>query len=478
MIVSESHVRIEPEEVPLGSEVRLRARLDRLFWLFVLVGHGACAGLWWWLMPAGYPVRSVPFWTNEVAPLLLLAWVAAAFMAAQNGQTVLYRLMLLGFPAGWLAAAIAGKVAFATSARFLWLAPVAGALAMSAAVARSLWHLRSRSWRAAIAIVAVAAIGGAALPLSQKAPLPSTRPLNQSPPEFTFQSRSALPETRTIGKGVMVHGGDGSLTVRAGRMTVFVHPVLTFLSRSPDGCWTLFASRADREPQPFRLDGLGEEGGTLGFAYRGLGPATLFVHDRRDGAIGLEAFTELVAPIYSHLNAFCDLEFSGHQRLQLGFSPCPALRADVLPFDYPFGRPARVAYLDGSGTFHVAEATSGEKGPFHDLGMGPMERSAPLTITVYDEGQPVLRVTWDDWAAQASTALSPTAGWGLPVNAIEFSLSADSPRSMASLFMTLAGTSVGRGWHSVGHAPGTYRNRMRIEQIGGSTPPGSQPTKP
>lgn len=476
--MSENTVTVKPGHSAHGGEVRLRERLDRLFWLFVLVGHGACAALWWWLMPGGFPVRTVRFWVNSVAPLVLLGWCAAAFFAAQRRRTILYQLMLLGFPAGWLGAAIAGRVAFPTSARLLWMVPMAGAAAMIASVAGSLWRLRSRSWRWALTIVLVAAIAGVALPLSVKAPLSSTRPLSQEPPEFTFQSRSAFPETRSIGKGVMVHGSDGSLTVRAGRMTVFVHPVLTFLSRSPDGCWTLFSARSDREPQPFRLDGVGEAGGTLGFAYRGLGPATLFVRDRANGDISLEAFTELGAPIYSHLNAFCDLEFTGHQRLQLGFSACPRLRADVLPFDYPFGRPARVAYLDGSGTFHVAEATSGEKGPFHDLGTGPMQRTDPLSITVYDEGQPVLRVTWDDWAAQASTALSPTAGWGLPVNAIEFSLSADSPRSMASLFMTLAGTSVGRGWDSVGHARGTYRNRMRIERIGDSTAPGSEPAKP
>jgi hypothetical protein len=49
------------------------------------------------------------------------------------------------------------------------------------------------------------------------------------------------------------------------------------------------------------------------------------------------------------------------------------------------------------------------------------------------------------------------------VNAIEFSLAGDAPGSEAAIFITLAATSVGRGWDTVGHAPGTYRNRMRIE---------------
>ena len=73
------------------------------------------------------------------------------------------------------------------------------------------------------------------------------------------------------------------------------------------------------------------------------------------------------------------------------------------------------------------------------------------------------RIVLADWSAQADTTLSPTAGWGVPVNAIEFSLSADAPSSPASIFVTLAATSVGRGWDCVGHRPGTYRNRIRLE---------------
>jgi hypothetical protein len=32
----------------------------------------------------------------------------------------------------------------------------------------------------------------------------------------------------------------------------------------------------------------------------------------------------------------------------------------------------------------------------------------------------------------------------------------------ASALITLAGTSVGRGWNAVAHAPGEYRNRLEI----------------
>jgi hypothetical protein len=91
--------------------------------------------------------------------------------------------------------------------------------------------------------------------------------------------------------------------------------------------------------------------------------------------------------------------------------------------------------------------------------------SESLVITLFDDDRAVGLVTLEDWSAQAGTALSPTAGWGMPVNAIEFSLAGNAPSSPASIFVTLSGTSVGRGWDSVGHAAGTYRNRIRIEPL-------------
>jgi hypothetical protein len=134
-----------------------------------------------------------------------------------------------------------------------------------------------------------------------------------------------------------------------------------------------------------------------------------------------------------------------------------------MKYDYPFGRPARFAYVDEARRFRVVEASSGEKGPFRVLAEGRLEPADPLEIRLYDDDRPIARIRLLDWSAQASTRLSPTAGWGVPENAIEFSLSGNEPTSPASLFITLAGTSVGRGWDSVGHAAGKYRNRITID---------------
>ena len=162
------------------------------------------------------------------------------------------------------------------------------------------------------------------------------------------------------------------------------------------------------------------------------------------------------------MNTFCDLHVRGHDRLSVAFSPCPDARIEVRPADYPTGRPLRVGVLGDDGVFRVVEASSGEKGPFRTLAAGPLRRGEPLTITLIDGDRPAVRVELLDWSAQAGVQRSPSAGWGLPVNAIEFLLEGDAPDSPAAFFVTLAGTSVGRGWDSVGHREGGYRNRVRI----------------
>ncbi len=70
-----------------------------------------------------------------------------------------------------------------------------------------------------------------------------------------------------------------------------------------------------------------------------------------------------------------------------------------------------------------------------------------------------------DWSRQLSTTLSPTAGWGVPTNAIEFQRLDTNEDAPAAIWITLAATSVGRGWETVGHSAGTYRNRVlfRVE---------------
>jgi len=177
----------------------------------------------------------------------------------------------------------------------------------------------------------------------------------------------------------------------------------------------------------------------------------------------VEATTRLAEPVYSHLNLFSFITAKTEGRLFLSLSPCPSQKIEVLPFDYPVGRPARLAYLGADGIFRIVQASSGEKGPFAELASGALARDEALAITFHEGERPACRVVFRDWAAQASTLLSPSAGWGLPQNAVEFSL--DNSSGEAYIYVTLAATSVGRGWDSVGHAAGTYRNRVLVEPL-------------
>ena len=269
---------------------------------------------------------------------------------------------------------------------------------------------------------------------------------------------------------VMVQTSDGSLLARFAPLTISVQPLLNFLSRSPDGAPVVLVPAGERAgPEPRFRDGwrIGDRSIRLAYDVPRQGAATLSVEAESNGdAIVLDAASRLDRPVYSHLNAFCDIEVRGHRRLSLAFSPCPGAPIEVRHHDYPFGRPARFAFVTADRTFRVVEASSGEKGPFRTLAEGRLERGQPLAITLNDQGRAVARLTLDDFAAQADTTPSPTAGWGVPVNAIEFSLADDAPSSPASIFVTLAGTSVGRGWDCVGHAEGTYRNRVRLEAVG------------
>ena len=90
------------------------------------------------------------------------------------------------------------------------------------------------------------------------------------------------------------------------------------------------------------------------------------------------------------------------------------------PSNIPVGRPSRFAFVEADRTFRVVEASSGEKGPFRTLARGRLDPEQTLTITLHDQDQAVGRLSLEDYAAQADTTPSPTAGWGVPVNAIEF----------------------------------------------------------
>ncbi|WP_165219440.1 hypothetical protein [Aquisphaera insulae] len=450
----------------------LRARLEGTFWLAALVAHVMAAGSWWWLRAGGFPVGHPRFWFDRVVPIFGLGWSLAGLVALHRERRDLLLRLLPAYPAAWAAGAISARASFPVTFRVLWLAPMLIAAALGVAFSLLAASAEGRKLRRLAILSALAwALVGAAIPWSIRPGPPGTRPLEaaaglaeSAPPWGSSRQASGLIR---VAPGTSVYASEGSILAQFGALKVEVQPLLRFLSVSPDGCWVVFNRESDREgPEP-RFEGMSERpDGTRDLRYRfpGLGSARLEVAvGPAEGQARIDAATTIDRPVDSHLNSFCGVEVRGHRRLFLEFSPCQGVRVEVLPFGYPSGRPLRFAFVDATRRFAVVEASSGEKGPFRTLAEGRLEPGDPLTITLHDEDRAAGRLTLRDWSAQLDVTPSPTAGWGAPANAIEFSLQSTEPNSPASIFVTLAATSVGRGWDCVGHAAGTYRNRLEIE---------------
>jgi hypothetical protein len=453
------------------SRESLFARVWRLLWLSVLVAAAILSAAWWLLAPAGFGFAHPRFWANRVAPIIGLGAALGGLAALRRGSKPALRWLLIVWPAVWLGAAVAGRLLFPITLGQIWLIPMAIAAVMGRTVL-PLWRgAHKRALAGGLSLALGVASGAGALVWTQYPPRSRTRPSRENLAEAAPSPLTRPPfDTGVIrvGRSAIVHASEASLIARLSPLSISVKPMLTFLNGSQDGCWSILARPRDQTgPEPrLRFSRFeGEQTGVLFYDFADQGPAMLRVHaEPADGSIVMEANTNLTGTVYSHLNAFCDFEVRGHRRLELEFSPCAGLPIVVRKFDYPTGRPARFAFVEEDRTFRVVEATSGEKGPFRTLAQGHLGLEETLTIGLRDQGREVARISMADWAAQADTTLSPTAGWGVPVNAIEFSLMDDSASSPASIFVTLAATSVGRGWDCVAHNPGTYRNRIRISE--------------
>jgi hypothetical protein len=81
---------------PAGVESRsnIVARLWRLFWLLVLVGHALAAVFWCWLEPGGFGFEHPRFWVNRVAPVGGLCLTITALLALGIQSTGALRWLL------------------------------------------------------------------------------------------------------------------------------------------------------------------------------------------------------------------------------------------------------------------------------------------------------------------------------------------------------------------------------------------------
>ncbi len=414
----------------------------------VVLLHVPAAVLVLWLLPQGFPVAHPKFVANTALPWMGLGLGALSVGLAARGASRGVFGLVLALAFAWAAAGVAALVWFPVS---LPRAPFA-LLGVGVALGIGAWRIgRLRAWQS-LPFAMLGLAGGAAAAYAQRAETASTRPSAvevQAPgPDGDPTRENGVPELSAAG---------GILGLACGQGRIVVEPLLSFESRSPDRTWTLLAP-PDHFGDHRQHQATQREGADVRAWYTDIGTTSLHVWKHGD-ALEVEARTRLAADVYAHLDAWTVVRWvSAEPGAQIAFSPTGDTFFDILPADYPVGRPSRMANLHADGTFRVVQARDGEKGPFQVLGQGPLAREASLSIRLRTGSGGECTLTFADWAAQVSTALSPTAGWGMPQNAIQFF----QMGGMTQVFLTLADTGPGRGWDSVGHARGTYRNRMRF----------------
>lgn len=247
-----------------------------------------------------------------------------------------------------------------------------------------------------------------------------------APPATTRPSGGALEERRPVDGPPTLQEGDLSVRVEGLRVDVQakghradILPAPDLFAISDRGLWSLFDFRSARPPA-WKVERVEGEALDLRTA---CGDFSAHARIRiSEGKVRIRVATTFKREIAAHLATV----------LTVSIPVAPGSvekQRDVAEF---------IAFRDGR--MERLRASEREKGPFQ-------------TLAAWEPHDPVLEVNgWKvqvlGWADQASRAESPTAGWGVSQGAIE--------RVGDSLIYELAATSIGRGWHTVRTAPGTY----------------------
>ena len=225
----------------------------RLFWLTVLVGHPILALAWWGLSPGGFRPDHPRFWTNRVAPPLVLGLSIAALGGAQAR-----RLRSPANPLAGLGSRLGRGCHHATNRVSdhdgpTLVVPLAAASVMGMAAIPPWRGPGERRWSAGAFLLAIAsALAGAISVGALRPPALATHPRNDPLAPVEILSRDSArtpPGSVRFDSGAMVQTHDGSLTARFAPLTITIQPLLTFLNGSPDGSPTvLVPARNARAP--------------------------------------------------------------------------------------------------------------------------------------------------------------------------------------------------------------------------------------
>ncbi|MBX3210850.1 MAG: hypothetical protein KF850_02320 [Labilithrix sp.] len=402
------------------------------------------------LRPRGFAFGDLHAWSSTWLPAAAAIVTAGALVRFVffRSSGLFVSLVSAAIAGGWLAAVVTGSALFPVS---IGVERAVGPAALALALATLAWATKLRT-APSLAAAGVGALMGAFSIFAERAPSPSTRPLG-----------GELAEVK--GEPSKDDAATGQVSFPCGKEHVRVRPLLTFESRSPDATWTALAPPEAFGPRR-TFEAFAKEKSGFRARYADDGETSLVATKDAKG-LDIEAVSRLPRAVYSHLNAFATIYVPFEAAV--AFGPTGRERFDVEPEDYPAGRPLRFAYLGADVAFHVVRASESANGPYEELASGRLGRDEPLAIEIghRDGGAGSCKLTFADWTSQVSTEPSPSAGWGVPQNSIQL----HARGKEALIVLTLAETGVGRGFQSVGHAPGVYRNRIRVDTVMTAAPP-------
>ncbi len=402
----------------------------------VLCAVGASVTLW--RPPLVFPLSSALWWATTGTVLALWLVTGLAVVGALVGRQGLCFVSGLVPGVLLLFGSLVGRFVFErTDGAFFGIPFCVGALWVV-----TTWRAHrqlARSSRLSLAVVSLAA-----------GPLGAMQPLGRAPspvatvPALTSLSDAGVPSSL---EGLLVTS-DGHLQFACGHGLATLGPLLRFQDASDDGFWPItHTPTVERAKEPPALWGpLRRASLTVALA---------------DGGFDVDAETLVPKPTASHLSRYADLVVTGFHAPSLRFEATGATDFPLAPFDYPKGRPAHFAAMTKQGELVVWRGSNAEKGPFVELGRGPLRRGDPLTLVLVDDGVAQCSLRWLDFTAQADVTLSPTAGEGVPVNAVQFGKPAND-ESKVLVLLSLASTGIGAGMETVWHAEGVYRNRLLV----------------
>lgn len=169
--------------------------------------------------------------------------------------------------------------------------------------------------------------------------------------------------------------------------------------------------------------------------------------------VRVDAGTRLTRPLAVHRATLGWLQFAanGPPRLRWGlldgFAATPPDRAQ--------GAPAELLVREEQ-VVRALRARRGQAGPWEVLEQGRFE-----DWVAYEDDEARLAVVFPDWAAQAGLAPSPSAGHGLPANAIH----CWSVNDRVNLLFDVGSSRVGPGPRATTLPPGIYRDRFSFVAI-------------